>query len=236
MSETVDRQRIAELLGAFDATLLENAECYLGGGAALVLALGEYRQLNNVNFMCASAEDYRLLRNTVQDTHLGALLTRSLPIVREVRTSAYVVSTFLKVQGAPIKVDFGWEIRVAISGTFDAALGVPTLSRVDMYAEKLLANADRGLDRSTGSRDIIDLAMMIMSWGPIPRMSWEKVRQAYGDYAVKAFDDARDLIRDRQYLSDCLRAMRMDPALADELAEILDRHAPQCSMQYDGPA
>ena len=159
MSETGDRQRIAELLGAFDAKLLEKAGCYLGGGAALVLALGEYRQLNNVNFMCASAEGYRLLRNTVQDTHLGALLTRSLPIVREVRTSAYVVSTFLDVQGTPIKVDFGWEIRVAISGTFDAALGVPVLSRVDMYAEKLLANADRGLDRSTRSRDIIDLAM-----------------------------------------------------------------------------
>lgn len=125
MYETGDSQRVTELLGAFDATLLEKAGCYLGGGAALVLALGEYRQLNNVNFICASAEGYRLLRNTVQDTHLGALLTRSLPIVREVRTSAYVVSTFLDVQGAPTKVDFAWEIRVAISGTFDAAFGVP---------------------------------------------------------------------------------------------------------------
>ncbi|MDQ0305400.1 nucleotidyl transferase AbiEii/AbiGii toxin family protein [Ancylobacter polymorphus] len=196
MSEAGDRQRIAELLGAFDATLREKAGCYLGGGAALVLALGEYRQLNNVNFMCASAEGYRLLRNTVQDALLGALLTRSLPIVREVRTSPYVVSTFLDVQGAPIKVDFGWEIQVAISGTFDAALRIPMLSRVDMYAEKLLANADRGLDRSTGSRDIIDLAMVIRNGGPIPRMSWQKARQAYGDYAVRAFDDARDLIRD----------------------------------------
>lgn len=229
MSEAGDSQRIAELLGAFDGTLLEKAGCYLGGGAALVLALDEYRQLNNVNFMCASAEGYRLLRNTVQDTHLGALLTRSLPIVRELRTSAYVVSTFLELQGAPIKVDFAWEIRVAISGTFDAALGVPVLSRADMHAEKLLANADRGLDRSTGSRDIIDLAMMIRSWGPIPQISWEKARQAYGDYAVRAFDDARGLIRDRHYLSDCLRSMRMDPALADGLPEVLDRHAPQWS-------
>ncbi|WP_425106050.1 hypothetical protein [Ancylobacter sp.] len=134
MAETGDRQRIAELLGAFDGTLLEKAGCYLGGGAALVLALDEYRQLNNVNFMCASAEGYRLLRNTVQATHLSALLTRSLPIVREVRTSANVVSTFLELQGAPIKVDFAWEIRVAISGTFDVALGVPVLSRVRNYA------------------------------------------------------------------------------------------------------
>lgn len=191
--------------------------------------MGEYRQLNNVNFLCASAEGYRLLRNTVQDTHLGALLTRSLPIVREVRTSAYVVSTFLDVQGAPTKVDFAWEIRVAISGTFDAAFGVPVLSRVDMYAEKLLANADRGSDRSTRSRDIIELAMMIGNWGPIPRISWEKVQQAYGDYAVRAFNDACDLIRDRQHLSDCLRSMRMGPALADGLPEILDRQAPRCS-------
>ena len=50
--------------------------------------------------------------------------------------------------------------------------------RVDMYAEKLLANADRGSDRSTSSRDIIDLAMIIMNWRPIPQISWEKVQQA----------------------------------------------------------
>lgn len=132
------------------------------------------------------------------------------------------------MQGAPIKVDFAWEIRVAISSTFDAALGVPVLSRVDMYAEKLLANADRGSDRSTRNRDIIDLAMMVMNWGPIPQ-TWEKVQQAYGDYAVRAFDHARGPIRDRQYLSACLRSLRLAPALADGLPEILDRHAPRCA-------
>lgn len=71
--------------------------------------------------------------------------------------------------------------------------------------------------------------MMIGNWGPIPRISWEKVQQAYGDYAVRAFNDACDLIRDRQHLSDCLRSMRMGPALADGLPEILDRQAPRCS-------
>jgi hypothetical protein len=185
MSEAGDRQRIAELLSAFDATLREKAGCYLGGGAALVLALGEYRQLNNVNFMCASAEGYRLLRNTVQDALLGALLERPQHLPRRA--------------GCPDQGGF----RVGDPGCHLRHLRRcpphPMLSRVDMYAEKLLANADRGLDRSTGSRDIIDLAMVIRNGGPIPRMSWQKARQAYGDYAVRAFDDARDLIRDRRY-------------------------------------
>lgn len=61
------------------------------------------------------------------------------------------------------------EGRISISGALDPQLGVPVLDRVDMYAEKLLANADRALNRSQMGRDLIDLAMMIKAWARYPQ-------------------------------------------------------------------
>lgn len=37
--------------------------------------------------------------------------------------------------------------------------GVSMLTRVDLAASKILANSDRGMDRSTFSRDLIDLSI-----------------------------------------------------------------------------
>lgn len=221
MFEHGPHQRIATLLRAFDRDLLEQAGCFFGDDTAIILALGEYRESVNVEFLCASAEGYRLLRNTVREDSLGALLTRPVPHVREVRASRYSVSTFLEVDGAPVRVEFMWEARIEISGACDADLSVPVLSRVDMYAEKLLANADRGSDRAVWSRDIIDLAMMIKHWGEIPVEAWDKARAAYGDHVVRAYERSCERICDRRYLADCLRAMHMDSDRVDRLPHVL---------------
>lgn len=42
----------------------------------------------------------------------------------------------------------------------DWAPGIPCLSRIDRFAEKLLLNADRWTDKSVESRDLIDLGML----------------------------------------------------------------------------
>ena len=52
-----------------------------------------------------------------------------------------------------------------VEGAPDPRTGVATLSRTDMFAEKLLANADRWNEKSVASRDIIDLAMMVVMDG-----------------------------------------------------------------------
>lgn len=96
------------------------------------------------------------------------------------RTERDNISTYLEVDEIPIKVEFVLEGWIDIAGTMDASLGVPVLCRDDMYAEKILANTDRGLDRSVMSRDLIDLAMMIREWGPIPEAAWSKTFDAYG--------------------------------------------------------
>lgn len=67
----------------------------------------------------------------------------------------YGIRTTLEVDGVPIKLEIVSEGRIKIEGDLDSVFGVPTLSRSDMFAEMLLANADRGLERS----------MMIREWG-----------------------------------------------------------------------
>jgi hypothetical protein len=218
-------QRIAKILTAFNSELLQKAECYFAGGTAIVLSLDEYRESLDIDFLCASNEGYRLLRNTVSEQGLGALLNEPIKYLREVRADRYGVRTLLEIDGTPIRVELVSEARISITGNYHPKFDVPTLSQVDMYAEKLLANADRGLDKSTMSRDIIDLSMMMNAWGEIPEMAWTKAYSAYGEHVVEAFDKAVALIQDNNHLLACLQKMHMDENLIESIPATLTTHA-----------
>lgn len=221
MFDRPHHQRIEKLLHCFNSELLLQAECYFGGGTAIVLSLGEYRESVDVDFLCASKAGYRLLRNTVSHRGLGALLQQPVTHLREVRADFYGIRTFLEIDDVPVKVEIVSEGRISIQGEQHLVFGVPTLSREDMYAEKLLANTDRGSDKSVYSRDIIDLAMMIAHWGAIPEPAWAKVRDAYGKSADTAYNAAIALISDRNYLTSCLAKMHMDLSLVERIHSIL---------------
>jgi len=221
MFERPHHRRIAKVLNALNVDLLSETRCYFAGGTAIVLLLEEYRQSLDIDFLCASNEGYRRLRNTVSPHSLGALLNTPINYFRDVRTDRYGIRTVLDVDGIPIKIELVSEGRIALQGGPHPVLRVPTLAREDMYAEKLLANADRGLDASTLSRDIIDLAMMIGHWGAIPNGAWEKAKMAYGDHVVNAFETASERICDRTYLGQCLQRMGMEIGLVERIPALL---------------
>lgn len=213
MFERPHHQKIAKLLHCMDGELLARAKCYFGGGTAIALKLGEYRESLDIDFLCSDKDGYRLLRNAITPPTLGAVLLSPVKHLRDVRTQRDKISTFLDVDDVPIRVEFVLEGRIAIDGALDPELGVPVLARDDMYAEKLLANADRALDRSQMSRDLIDLAMMIRVWGPIPATALAKAEAAYGQAIRDYFDRGLALLRDDRYRNECLKAMAMAPEL-----------------------
>jgi hypothetical protein len=215
-------QCIARLLQAFDSDLLLKTQCFFAGGTAITLSLGEYRESVDIDFLCASREGYRLLRNTVTQ-ELGSLLRHPIKQLRDVRADRYGIRTVLEMDETAIKVEIVNEGRITIQGAFDPALRVPLLCREDMFAEKLLANADRGMDISTMSRDIIDLAMMIAHWGDIPALSWEKAYDAYGDHVIQAFRTSAAQLDDQGYLISCMRKMQMDETLARKIQVTLSK-------------
>lgn len=220
-------QKIAQLLRAMDSDLLTRAKCYFGGGTAIALKLGEYRESVDIDFLCSDMAGYRLLRNTIAPPTLGAVLRSPVKHLRDVRTQRDKISTFLEIEATPIKIEFVVEARIDISGELDPELGVPLLSREDMYAEKLLANTDRGMDRSQMSRDLIDLSMMIATWGPIPANALNKAEGAYGPSIFVYFDRGLTLLRDRRYRDECLKTMAMDPDLGDTIIATLEAHRPR---------
>jgi hypothetical protein len=203
-------QRIARLLAALDVDVLGRAQCFFGGGTAIVLMLGEYRESVDADFLCSSQDGYRLLREAVFHRGLGGLFREPVKELRELRADQYGIRTFVEVDGAPIKLELVREARIALEGATDPALKVPTLSQSDLYAEKLLANADRGGGRATFDRDLVDLSMMIASWGPIPASAWQKVRAAYGDTAEQALVRGAARLRDATWMRECMNALQME--------------------------
>lgn len=233
MFERPHHQKIVQLLRAMDSDLLTRAKCYFGGGTAIALKLGEYRESLDIDFLCSDLGGYRLLRNTITPPTLGAILRSPVKHLRDVRTQRDKISTFLEIDEAPVKVEFVLEGRIDISGDLDPELCVPVLSREDMYAEKLLANTDRAMDRSQMSRDLIDLAMMIKAWGPIPESALRKAEGAYGRSIFDYFDRGLALLHDPQYRETCLTAMAMDPGLGAIIITTLQTHRPRPPTDAD---
>lgn len=215
-------QRVWQLLQSLNAPLLSETCTYFGGGTAIVLQLDEYRESVDVDLMCADADGYRLLRNTVNDNNLGALLTKAWPLTRGVRADRYGIRAFCEVDGVPVKLEIVREDRIALAGTDVPAWPVRGLTPLHLYAEKLLANTDRWADRSTASRDLIDLAMMVGHWGPIPTDAWHLAREAYGQSVDVAWGKSVAHLLANTRLATCLAAMAMDERFADPITQALN--------------
>lgn len=203
---------IALLLQRLDVRLFTRAECYFAGGTAIVLMLNEYRESRDVDFLCASAEGYRLLRAAAFDSGLAGFMAKPPRALREMRADQYGIRAIFEVAGAPIKFEIVREARIGLAGSLDPAFGVPLLARSDLYAEKLLAIADRGLDRSVLSRDLIDLCAMQAKWGATPAAATLKAENAYGKRTIAGgLRDASRLLAESSYRQKCFTQLRLEP-------------------------
>jgi len=168
-------------LRALDAGFLQRAQCFFGGGTRVALALGEYRESADVDFLCANRHGYRALRATVSGTSLGRIAKPGLKLAREVIADRYGIRTFVDVGGEKLKLEIILEGRIGLSGGTADGLPVPALDAASCCAEKFLANADRWNDESVLGRDVIDLAFMAVRWGREPLRSGAAVAtEAYG--------------------------------------------------------
>src|SRR5215203_2354067 len=60
--ERPHHRRIAALLRALDADLFAASDCWFGGGTAMALRYGEYRQSVDIDFLVSETKGYRALR------------------------------------------------------------------------------------------------------------------------------------------------------------------------------
>jgi len=200
---------VVQALAAFDVDFLDRTQCYFGGGTRIVLELGEYRESEDIDFLCSSRDGYRALRSAVSEQSLGPLLSETLPLAREVRADQYGIRTFLEVDGHKLKCEVIREGRIEVAGARCDGIPVPCLDRRSCFAEKWLANADRWNDAAVLSRDVVDLAFMLEGWGAAEALAGGEIaRQAYGDVVERAARSAAGkLLDDEGYRRTCVRQL-----------------------------
>ncbi len=166
MFERPHHQRISQVLDVLNGPLLRENHCLFGGGTAIALRYGEFRESVDVDFLLSDVASYRNLRQLLTGADGIAAIVREgadpLTQAREVRADQYGIRTMLRVADQTIKFEIVLEGRIELAdpGASDEVCGVATLTPLDMATSKLLANSDRGGDDGVFNRDIIDLAMM----------------------------------------------------------------------------
>ncbi|WP_437663265.1 nucleotidyl transferase AbiEii/AbiGii toxin family protein [Sorangium sp. So ce1182] len=175
---------MAHVLDALDADVLVRTSFRFGGGTCLALAHGEYRLSRDLDFVCSDPSGYAELRLVVRERGYDALFPgpgrMAFGFPREIRADQYGLRFPVVVGGTSIRVELIREARIALGPAAQAAwTPVPLLSVTDAFAEKLLANSDRWADRDELSRDLVDLAMLRVSHGPIPEAAWASAERAY---------------------------------------------------------
>jgi len=207
--------RIATILQALDAELLVKHGCLFGGGTAIVLAHGEYRESIDIDFLVSDRAGYQALRHMLTGPGGIQSIARSgmeLTAVREVRADQYGIRTMLRVAATEIKFEIVFEGRIRLEkpNPNDRVCGVAVLSPLDMAASKLLANSDRWADDAVFSRDLIDLAMLCLSRSSL-RLAMEKAAGAYGESVERDLVMAIRTLGERKgRLEECMDALRMD--------------------------
>ena len=206
---------MASILEALDAESLAANGCLFGGGTAIALRHGEYRESVDIDFLVSDLDGYRQLRQRLAGpdgiravTKPGLALTQT----REMRTDQYGIRTMLRVDGVDIKFEIVLEARIALEppAAADRICGVAALTPLDMVTSKLLANSDRWRDDAVFGRDLIDLAMMAPP-KTLLRTAIDKAAGAYGASVETDLANAVDDLRRRPHrLDQCMRAMRHD--------------------------
>ena len=231
MFERPHHRRVARILAALDGAKLRELKCWFGGGTAIALRHGEFRESVDIDFLISDPAGYRQLRQRLAGAaNIDALLRAGAPpveLARDIRADQYGIRTALLVDGVRIKFEIVREARIELEGPArnDVVCGIAALATTDLAASKLLANSDRWRDDSAFSRDAIDLAMMDLPPRRL-RPAVEKAVQAYGDAAVEDMRRALDALRERPaHLEGCMRmmAMTMPPAVLQQRLRTLRR-------------
>jgi hypothetical protein len=220
---------VLAVLGFLRADELAACRFLFGGGTRIVLDLDEYRESEDIDFLCSDPEGYAELRSAASNRGYAALFSAEgldrLELPREMRIDQYGIRFPVRLGSASLKLELIREARIGLDpGVRPAWSPVACLSHPDCYAEKLLANSDRWADRQVLSRDVIDLAALRARHGPIPDEAWNKVELAYRSAAAADLRKGLDFwLGDEEYRRRSLQGLRIeDPApLLHGAAELL---------------
>lgn len=117
MFERPHHQRVAQVLASLDANLLARSHCLFGGGTAVALRHGEYRESVDIDFLVSDIDGYRHLRQLLTGNQgLGALARQGSEIRQsaELRADQYGIRSSVRVNDIEIKFEIVLEARIEL--------------------------------------------------------------------------------------------------------------------------
>jgi hypothetical protein len=228
---------VAEVLSMLNVPLLAEHNCWFGGGTAIVLVNGEFRESVDIDFLVSDPKSYRELRQLVRDHGLDALATRELDLGRTPTVDGYGIRTSVLIAGVAFKFEIIHEGRIDLDtpSPDDEICRLRTLTRTDQVASKLLANDDRWADTSTFNRDLIDLAMMKPDAAAL-KAGAHKAVDAYGRTVGESLNSAVTYLHERPHrLDEYSRALKIDAPRAVVWQNIRDLSARCAKIEVLGP-
>ena len=96
---------VADVLSRLDGDLLADHSCWFGGGTAIALSCGEYRESVDIDFLVSDPTSYRALRQLVRSHGLAVLAGGELELVRAARVDNYGIRAVVRASEVPIKFE-----------------------------------------------------------------------------------------------------------------------------------
>lgn len=184
---------IGLILSNLNTQLFREHQCYFGGGTAIVLMHGEFRESVDMDFLVADSNCFRELRLLAKAGFSNFLRANAISIApqRELKIDQYGIRAQIALGERGVKFEIIHEGRIQFETPkiSDQICGITTLTALDLIASKLLANSDRWADAGVFSRDLIDLAMMTPS-PKLLRSGLEKAESAYGNSVARDLQSA----------------------------------------------
>ena len=219
-------QRISGILNKINTDLFSESGCYFAGGTAIALLLGEYRESVDIDFLC-SKESFKQMRE-LAGTGIQAYFKEPVVLLREPRIDQYGIRFLLDLKDGlkPIKFEVIHEGYLPeLRAHKHDICGVKTLHQEDLMACKIMSTSDRGLDKATKSRDIIDLIMLSHSYGGISERVILKVETNYGTFSSRLVQ-AKKILENVEHRNLCFKDLDVSEQaqyLVKNLAEKKDQ-------------
>ncbi len=212
--------QIIRIINSLNHQVFQENQAYFGGGTLIALLYDEYRQSNDIDFICSvGASGYKNLRSLIFDQGYKSLFSdlNHISIGRST-TDQYGIRMLVNIDDIFIKTEIIAETRFELeSPQYFQWTNIPCLSHNDSITSKLLANSDRYLDDSVLSRDLIDLAILRYNTN-FGSSAINKAEKAYEvirplKMAIRRFQDQpeyRDKCFEQLKISDNYRAIIID--------------------------
>lgn len=225
---------LKNLLDSLDPRYFSGNGALFSGGASITFMTGEYRLVDNVDFVCPDKNGFRTMYNDLLSSGmknfaregrnvLFANVKHPVVVWRGLGCRVFLDSKrFGAPCSYPVRMEILSENRIEFDKPMRNVFGFHVPSTEDLIALKLLSNVERTGDDSWKHRDVFDILRLLDSFGirSIPEKSFEKACAFYWTGVPETY---RDVVKKMSGKPEFFQMLCSDLGIAEKESETLCR-------------